>query len=669
MATRLIQSTLQDLLHTASSTDLSFAHGAAALNALCGFLEQCSISSEVRIRYLSYKTETWTRAFNIYVTRSDNTKPKPLRRLLLTLVRSISNQPVEKEKDLLLRFGINVATQAIRKQHGFADIKAAIQVLEHFINSNLVDAAEVAQSERPEELGILLEKSTNKDQRNPDTQQEEVNQSVQRFALDVLEWMQYPDCAPAVGRFLPVYFKSIKGSQSDKALTNSKDNVVPLWISPVKRALEKHQGILEVFEIHILPGLLRLGPADVKAFLQLLPLERLQHGNIGSSSISDIQLCLLVAKTAEHSSLRSYFNQGNTLLDVENLGINLLEHSSSSVRIAAFSLLVFSPASARPFGRRVLRRLRRIIPYFHVEVNTKPRNEFIALIKKLCMRVQSATMSLLRWSQDPDDLTEKNPREKTHIPAPSVTRSDGEGLLSSGNVMEVPNQGLHILEEHLAFRKWYMVFLLQELRPTASYQSHITALKILEFLTEHTIALRNAPSKVHNDYIGALNEHLPASLYSRPLTELLLDPFDDVRQSANTVFDLHLSTNSNLQTSISREDTSDNADPVEKEARDQADDDEDLRKANNSLFIDLNKAEKIARTTGRADHADGFGRLYGLLFTYSGALAKQASWECSRYSFVKRIISVLEEEVNIAKDDLLFAVSSRPLHGHLIALK
>ena len=621
-----------------------------------------------RIRYLSYKTETWTRAFNIYVTRSDNHKPKPLRRLLLTLVRSISNHPVEKEKDLLLRFGINVATQAIRKQHGFADIKAAIQVLEHFIISDLVDAAEVAQNKSSEELPIFSKESTNKKDQNPDTQLEGINQSVQKFALDVLEWMQYPDCAPAVGRFLPVYFKSIEGSQSDTAVPTSNDNVVPLWIAPVKQALVQHQGLLEVFEIHILPGLLRLGPTDVKAFLQLLPLEGIQHGNIGSSSISDIQLCLLVAKTAEHSSLRSYFGHGQSTFDVENLGINLLEHSSSNVRIAALALLGFSSASARPFGRRVLHRLREFIPYLHVEVNTKPRNEFIALMKKLCMRLQSATMSLLRSSQNPDDLTEKKTREQTQISAPSVARSDGEGLVSSGNVMEVPNQEVYILEEHLAFRKWYMAFLLQELRPTASYQSHITALKILEFLTEQTIALRNTPSKVHNDYIGALNEHLPTGLFSRPLTELLLDPFDDVRQSANIVLDLHLSTNSILQTGISRKGKDDKADLIDQEAKDLAGNDEDLRKANDSLHIELNKAENIARTTGRADHADGFGRLNNLLFAYSGALAKPASWDHSRYSFVKRVISTLEEEVDVAKDDLLFAVSSRPLHGHLIAL-
>lgn len=652
---------LQDLLQTASSSELSHTQGAAALNALCGFLEQCSTSSDIRVRYLSYKTETWIRTFNIFITKSDNNRSKPLRRLLLTLISLVSKHPVDRERDLLLGTASRIATRAIRKQHDFADIKRAIQVLEHFISRGLTGAADIAQIKRPEELGL------SKNNQNPGNQQEQVNQSVQKFALSVLEWMQYPDCAPAVGRFLPVFFKSLEESQSDDAVHTSKDGVEPLWIFPVKRTLERHQGLLEVFEIHILPGLLRLGPADVNAFLKLLPFESIQHGKIGSSSISDIQLCLLVAKTAEDSGLRKYFGQGQSaLLDLENLGITLLEHSSSSVRIAALALLVSSSASARPFCRRVLRHVRQCIPYFHVEVNAKPRNEFITVMKKLCMRLHSATMSLLRRGQDLDTLT----GEQTAITAPLVAGFDGEGPISSENVIEQAlDEASHILEEHLAFRKWYMIFVLQELRPTASYQSHITALRILIFLMEQSIALRCTSLRSQNDYFGALNEHLPRGLFLRPLTELLLDPFDDVRQCANTAFDLYLSINSIPQINISIGGTDDKANSGYQGSKNQADNGEDLRKANHSILLDLNKAEKKAGITGRADHADGLGRLNNLLYTTFGALAKPTRWHRNCYLIVHHVISTLEKDIDIAKDDLLFAVSSRPLHGHLIALR
>ena len=657
---------LPDLLQTASSTELSFTHGAAALSALCAYLEQCSISSESRIRDLVYKAETWKRAFNIYFTKSDTNKPKPLRRLLMTLARLVLTHPVDTEKEILLGIAVCTATRAIRKQND-SDIKPAIQALEYFLSRDLIDAAEIAQIKIPEELGLSRMKSMRTKNQKPDNQQEHVNQSVQKFALDVLGWMQYPDCSPTVGRYLRVFFESHEKNQSEDAVQTSKEGVIPLWISPVKQFLERHLGLLEVFEIHILPDLLRLGSADVKAFLKTLQFESIQRGNIGSSSILDIQLGLLVAKIAEEPSLRKYFgSEQSTSIDSESLGISLLDHSSSSVRIAALSLLVSSSASTRPLCRRVLHRLRQCIPYFHVEVSAKPRNEFIALMKKLCMRIRGATMSLLRRGQDSDILI----REETYNTTLWAAKFDVEGLASSGNAVEqAVDDESHILKEHLAFRKWYMVLLLQELRPTASYQSHITALKILKFLIEQTIVVRNTSSKSRDIYFSALNEYLPRGLYLRPLTELLLDPFDDVRESAYTVFDLYLSMTSIPQTSLLRGRTETEADSVDKEARNQAENEKEYRKANHSILSDLNRAENKVRVTGRADHADGFGRLSNLLYTTSAAIAESARWHQSCHSILDHVIATLEKEVRLAKDDLLLAISNSTLQGHLIALR
>lgn len=657
---------LSDLLQTTSLTVLSFTHGAAALNALCGFLEQCSTSPEPRIRNFSYGMETWTRAFDIYLTKSENKKPKPLRRLLLTLARLVTKHPVNIDKELLLGNAICTATKAIRKKHD-SDIKPAIQALEHFLNRDLISAAEIAQITKPEDLGLFRMRSMDKEYQNTDSQQQRIKQSVQKFALSVLEWIQYPDCAPAAGRFLHVFFKSHQESPYGDAVHASDEGIPPLWIIPVRQFLERYQGHSEVFEIHILPDLLRLGSTDVKAFLKTLPFESIQRGETGSSNILDIQLCLLVAKTAEESTLKDYFGQGQSAsLDLEDLGISLLDHSSSSVRLAALSLLIFSSTSTKPFSRKVLHRVRQCIPYFHVEVNAKPRNESIALMKKLFMRLRGATVSLFRRGQDLDTFT----REEKNSTASSIASFDVKEPVSLGNLAEQAlDDRVHIMEEHLDFRKWYMIFLLLELRPTASYQSHITALKMLDFLTGQTITFRNTSSKSRDDFLDAWNEHLPRGMFSRPLTELLSDPFDDVRQSANTVFDLHLSTTSIPRTSLLRGEIDLEADSIDKEAKNQAKNQEDQRNANHSIFSDLKKAEIKVGITGRADHADGFGRLNNLLYTTSGALAKPAGWHQSCHSIVDHIISTLEKEVHIAKDNLLLAVSSRPLQGHLIALR
>ena len=590
-----------------------------------------------------------------------------MRGLLLTLGRLIATHPVDAEKDFLIGTATCTASRAIRKKHDTANVKPAIQVLEHFLTKDLISAAEIAQNKKPEDLRNSRNASVNEDNRSHDTQQGQVNQSVQEFALSALEWVQYPDCAPAMGRFLPVFFNSLEESQSNSAVHASKEAVRPLWISPVKQYLERHQGLLEVFGIHVLPGLLRLGPNHANAFLKLLPFENIQRGNIGSSSIPDIQLCLLVAKTAEDPGLRKYFSQRHSnLLDTEDLGISLLEHSSSNVRIAALSLLVSSSASARPFRRRVLRRVQQCLPHFHVEVNPKPRNEFIALMKKLCMRIRGATVFLLRRGQDPGTFN----GEQTATPASLVASVNCEQPVSSMDTIEQAlDDGSRVLEEHVAFRKWYMVFLLQELHPSASYQSHITALKVLECLMRQDCACRNTSMKGNRDYIDSLNEHIPRGLFLRPLIELLLDPFDDVRQFADTVLSLYLPTNSTPRINKSTGGVEDTVGSVDQEANNQADDEVYHPSVNQSILSALNKAEKIAGITGRADHADGFGRLNNLLYGTAGTLTKPARWHQSCYSIVDHLLSTIEKEVDIAKEDLLIAVSSKPLHGRLIALR
>ena len=581
------------------------------------------------------------------------------------MTRLLSKLSVGSEKASLIGIPVCIATRAICKQDDFADIRPAIQLLEHFLSVGLISALEIAQINRPEGLGLSQVKSMKLDSQSHDTQQDRFIESVHRFTLSILEWMQYPDCAPAVGHFLPVFFKSIEESRIDRIMQTSKNGITPHWVSPIEQTLERHQELLEVFEIHILPNLLRLGPSDAEAFVRTLPFESIQRGDIGSSSNAEIQLCLLVARIAtQDPSLKKYFNQGqSTLPDLDHLGITLLEHSSADVRLAALSLLISSSASTRQFCRRVLHRVRQCIPYFHVEVNAKSRNEYIALMKKLCARLQGATLSLLRRSHDPDSLA----REQVSSATLSVTEINREGLLSLGNVIEQALDGKsQDLEEHLAFRKWYMVFLLRELRPTSSYQSHITALKVLEILLDQTIALRNTSSKSQNDYFGALNENVPGGLFLRPLTELLFDPFDDVRQSANRVIDLYLSTNPILQI---RWWTDLRTDTTGLAAKHSSNSEDDHYKTNDSFLFDLNQAENRAGITGRADHADGLGRLYNILFTTSNAVAKPDEWHQSSCTIVDHVISTLENEVDIAKNDLLYAVGDIPLHGHLIALR
>ena len=83
----------------------------------------------------------------------------------------------------------------------------------------------------------------------------------------------------------------------------------------------------------------------------------------------------------------------------------------------------------------------------------------------------------------------------------------------------------------------------------------------------------------------------------------------------------------------------------------------------------LLRAEAMMQHTGRADYADGVGRLYEILFESCSSLIDPIFWYKGRRTILERLLSDLEEEINVAKENLLLAVSTAPLHGHLIALR
>lgn len=605
-----------------------------------------------------------------------------MRRLLLTITGILSRYSQDDAKRSLTEHAVSRAIGAICAHQDIASIKPAIQALEHLIHKGVITAWDIVdfaieQSNNiPAIQDFAASSLADKEAGTTAISDARWIKSVERFTSDVLQWVHYPDCAPAAGRFLPTFFTSLSADHDNTGTLALKERELPLWISPVKEALDSRSVLLEAFEHHILPGLLLLSPGDTGAFLSTLRLDDINRGGVGSSTIADLQLSILVAKVA--ADLKPNKSTGDilktnknivevpspliasagddrhitrrgdgVLIDSENLGINLLEHASSSVRMAALSLLVTSSAHLKPMSRRVIHHLQMCLPHFHVEANAKSRNEFIALMKKLCMRLRGATMSLLRATHAPETPgLEEDSKSTDNSESNSVEHQSGIG---------------EDLRAHTAFRRWYLLFLIHELRPTASYQSHITALRILHPLLEGEAAGRRTLSKSDIEYFKALDENVPRGLVLGPIFDLLLDPFDDVRHWAALVYEVHFQLNL-IQPFLST------MSEVEDEAH-KARQDRQCYIAKGMIHTALLRAESKAEITGRADHADGVGRLYSLLYGSSRVLEKPISWHHSNVLIVDCLISKLEEEVKIAKGDLLQAFSNASLHGHLIALR
>ena len=150
--------------------------------------------------------------------------------------------------------------------------------------------------------------------------------------------------------------------------------------------------------------------------------------------------------------------------DCQIIPSSLLVHASPSIRIAALSTLIYSPSSTKPFTPELLHCLRQNLPIFHGESDPKIRGEFISSTKALIARLQAATFRLGKFLE-------------SHT---GITQSQDEPVGSNESRDPSDDDHREDLGQHVSFLSWYIEFLSGELQPTASYQRHITALKVLQ---------------------------------------------------------------------------------------------------------------------------------------------------------------------------------------------
>ena len=284
-----LQKLLERLFFTADSTILTISHGAAALGALSGFLDRCSIVSDSAVRAIVLNEEVLQQVLRIYLLRAANHKPKPLRRLLITCGLLLSRLPNKEHQRRVIEESVISCVQAICEPELIVAIKSAIQLLEHLLSKHILDAALILDKASPLIAETVQGFSDGEDA-----------DSVKPFAGKVLDWVQYPDCAPAISHFLPIFFDSVRASRK----ASTADQIVPqvevpsLWIETVRHFMRSHPENFSVLEEHILPALLAYDKEEVGDFIHSLSPFRKNCLSCEPDDMDDVLLCLLAYRTA-----------------------------------------------------------------------------------------------------------------------------------------------------------------------------------------------------------------------------------------------------------------------------------------------------------------------------------------------------------------------------------
>lgn len=352
--------------------------------------------------------------------------------------------------------------------------------------------------------------------------------------------------------------------------------------------------------------------------------------------------------------MRNGFDAEHDERESQDIALVLMGHSLASIRIAALSLITYHSTLKNRFSLYALEHLPQYLPYFHTEINPRYRNEFIVIMKRICTRLER-------------EFSAQN--KSREIGPPS---SAPDSMAQRDVTYEQP-----VLDKHLSFSKWYIEFLLQELQPTASYQRHITALKLLEFFLVEGSNTSNArlfsSSRIIDLSFIEGNAQFFNSRFIRLTLDLIMDPFDDVRHAASALSHLVLWTLCRMNNS-----------PWTQEAKESVDNGlinpNTLWQENyHAGILDvLCRAQSITYRTGRADHADGMGRLYYLLyescqnfdeFISSQSIAPTTIWSSSGRSIVNNIMSELKRDILITSRNLRKAIGNTRIHGNLVALR
>ena len=329
----------------------------------------------------------------------------------------------------------------------------------------------------------------------------------------------------------------------------------------------------------------------------------------------------------------------------------LLLHVSPSIRLAALNFATSSKSTTALITENVLSSIRECLPQFHAEADAKSRNEFISIMKKLLTRLKGGLAQMSRSR----NLSQS-------VLSAEASRTSIKPLKEASDAKD-PSHAL--INCNVRFLKWYIMFLSGELFPTASYPRHITALKLLQLylrLGLHTyMSMQYLSEETNGQFTREINRDCSNDRIVRLLFDLLVDPFDDVRSMAVLILKLGvLDSGSPCQDSKSSVPPSQfiDGDLIQPTAD-----------AQFSLIEVLRRAQDMMLRTGRADHADGAGRIHDLLYLRTNDLDIPNDVWKSRLDTVENVLSDLKAGIRIAKENLRMAVIKAPLHGHLIALR
>ncbi|RDA82626.1 hypothetical protein CP532_1220 [Ophiocordyceps camponoti-leonardi (nom. inval.)] len=555
-----------------------------ACTRLVGLVSKSLESSSSQLRDWAFSKPVTLDLFHFYVNWDDSDRHRSVKLLLDLIAQSLMKNPDRSEAAQTKQcMGDNLISTVTGRAVKPA-AKSAMTCLDYFVKSGTLTLNDIflSYSTHRKELAQLND-----------------CQVWRHFITDLFRWMGLHFVSLSAGRLIVSIYRCWR-QDNTQAL---EVPTVETWFRWLVEFASQDPTLIDPIKNYILLPLFRDDRLEGLRFLDKINEALLTHQHIDNTVF---HLAALESGTraglVECCSSKGGGGQGDELSSLTvspDILDEFMAHPDERVRILSLSVLVTSPSTTAPYTSDSLNILRTHLSSLFSETNAKVREQTSAKLRDMFRRLRGAI----------------------HV----LTRSTSRPMLCS----KIAAQLTECLEYHQAFLRFYMAFLCDELVPTASYQRHIASLKAVNYILRMESEAATKWKMRQQQLVDFFDEK-----WMRALFDLLMDPFDDVRDGAATALKrlyIDLRTVDTLKTRT--------ADAVVEVSR---------------------RAEELARRTSRADHSDGSSRAAQLHFLIQSTEEQTL--------FLRKKVRQLDRKVSGAERDLATAVLYEPLHGDLASL-
>lgn len=217
--------------------DLGASHRAAACNLLCAIIEKCNASGSQHVRSAVLDDFIWPRLFNVYLHRSDGTKGKSMRQMLLVLTGVLVNDPSPRSLELQEQ-AVTTFLDIICRRQDRLKVKPALQGLSHFLQKNVVTIPQLLKI-YSKLLGSYSIPAANA----PDAQS---------LFSALLSWIIHHDTSLSAGHLVKNFLAQLRRASQNKSFT-AHESISSVWMLPVINYLRQWSDRIQEFKTHVFP--------------------------------------------------------------------------------------------------------------------------------------------------------------------------------------------------------------------------------------------------------------------------------------------------------------------------------------------------------------------------------------------------------------------------------